>query len=155
MRKTHGMYRTPTHYSWQSMLGRCTYGRHPAFARYGGRGITVCPEWYSFENFYRDMGERPIGRTLDRLDNEKGYSKENCRWATPFEQQVNRRGKSAQVLRGLAHKPKSDPIKECPCGALFRSIPKHARVSADPVFAGHYWECCCASTLFVPARRSA
>jgi hypothetical protein len=73
------------------MLGRCRQLNHHSAKNYIGRGITVCERWQSFENFLADMGEKPIGKTLDRENNDLGYFKENCRWATPFEQTVNRR----------------------------------------------------------------
>lgn len=59
--------------------------------RYGARGITVCPEWSSFERFFSDMGEAPTGKSLDRRDNNLGYSKANCRWATTLQQNQNQR----------------------------------------------------------------
>jgi hypothetical protein len=80
------IYRT-----WASMKNRCGNPNDTRFSSYGGRGITVCKEWLKFENFLADMGERPLGRSLDRIDNNKGYFKENCRWATPKEQQRNTR----------------------------------------------------------------
>ncbi len=82
---------SPTYHSWVSMKTRCLNPKHEAFDRYGGRGITVCDRWLCFENFLNDMGVRPIGKTLDRRDNDLGYFKENCRWATPLEQTLNRR----------------------------------------------------------------
>jgi hypothetical protein len=77
--------------TWQGMLQRCLNPRSPGFHNYGGRGITVCERWHKFENFYADMREPPDGLTLDRKDNDKGYSPENCKWSTRLEQTHNRR----------------------------------------------------------------
>lgn len=88
---THGMYGTATYRSWRAMLARCTDQSHAQFQDYGGRGITVPPEWMDFKNFFSAMGARPEGRTLDRIDNDKGYGTGNCRWATRAEQARNKR----------------------------------------------------------------
>lgn len=80
-----------TYNTWAGMLTRCTNPKTACYSRYGARGITVCEEWKVFDNFLRDMGERPEGKTLDRINNCLGYSKENCRWATAAEQGRNNR----------------------------------------------------------------
>jgi hypothetical protein len=83
--------RSPTYQSFRSMLERCYRIKHPHFKSYGGRGITVCDRWrHSFKNFIEDMGGRPDGKTLNRKDNDLGYSKDNCEWANQSEQNVNR-----------------------------------------------------------------
>lgn len=88
----HGYKNTRTYSTWQGMKNRCLNTKADDFHHYGGRGITVCESWAEdFTNFLTDMGERPEGRTLDRVDNSKGYYKENCKWATNAEQHKNKR----------------------------------------------------------------
>jgi hypothetical protein len=87
--KTHGMTNTPTYKVWCGIWKRTTNENAVNFERYGGKGVTVSPLWKSFEAFLADMGERPNGMTLDRIDNDKGYVPGNCRWATHPEQRRN------------------------------------------------------------------
>ena len=94
---------TPTYNVWLSMRGRCLNNKNKHYSSYGGRGITICKRWGKFENFLEDMGERPKGRSLDRVNNDGNYTPSNCRWATPKQQTVNRRGKkdSSSKYKGV------------------------------------------------------
>ena len=92
---------SPTYNSWSSMKRRCLCEGNHNYMDYGGRGITIQDDWHEFDNFLRDMGVRPEGTTLDRIDSEGGYTKENCRWATPQQQLLNRRNTPFLTIRGV------------------------------------------------------
>lgn len=89
---THGMTGTKTYNSWYAAKQRCYNVNHMHYKNYGGRGITVCDKWVNnFSAFFEDMGERPEGCTLDRIDNSKSYQPDNCKWST-YKEQANNRG---------------------------------------------------------------
>lgn len=91
---------TPTYVSWACARRRCHNRNHHKWPSYGGAGVTFCERWNNFENFLRDMGERPQGTTLDRIDGSKGYEPGNCRWATAKEQALNKAGIRRYAFHG-------------------------------------------------------
>lgn len=98
-----GKTKHPLYDSYCDMVARCRRPTHHAYARYGGRGITVCQRWLDdFWAFVADMGERPPGHSIDRVDNDGPYSPDNCRWATQSEQSRNRR---ATAYAGITNDP--------------------------------------------------
>lgn len=103
-RATHGHSvggkRTRTFNVWRAMISRCGNPKTKAYPNYGGRGIYVCERWKSFPAFVEDMGISPDGLQIDRIDNEKGYSPENCRWVTPQANSLNRRSNHRYFFNG-------------------------------------------------------
>ena len=105
---THGMSRTSTYHIWASMKARCSNKNHQNYHRYGGRGVSVCKDWVnSFEQFFQDMGERPDGMSIDRIDVNGNYEPANCRWATANEQMRN-----TSVNRLITHNGETKTLVE-------------------------------------------
>jgi len=99
----HGMVGTRTYKSWERMKERCSNPNHQHYKQYGERGIKVCSEWLGengFENFYKDIGNRPENKTLDRIDNNGNYCKDNCKWSTHKEQCNNTRTNRLITYKG-------------------------------------------------------
>lgn len=107
-RAQHGMSNSSEYDIWAAMIQRCTNPKSPKWDDYGGRGIIVCPRWRDFVNFYADMGARPEGLSLDRVDNNGPYSPENCRWATAAQQRNNRRPQRLRTHCGSGHEYTAD-----------------------------------------------
>lgn len=115
----HGQTKTRTHKAFMAMWSRCTNPNATHYHNYGGRGITICSRWRRFEAFLADMGPCPEGLTLERKDNEKGYSPDNCRWATLLEQARNKRN-NVRVILNNKEMILSDAIKAL--GSTYKRI---------------------------------
>jgi hypothetical protein len=90
--RTHGLSRGKTYRTWKEMRNRCNNPKATNYKWYGGRGVGVCSRWNNFNLFYSDMGERPPGKTLHRINRDLNYYAANCFWATPKEHAINNRG---------------------------------------------------------------
>lgn len=96
----HGLHGAPAYGSWMAMMNRCNCLSNKAYSDYGGRGISVCERWLSVENFLADMGPKPKGMSLDRIDNDRDYEPDNCKWSTPSQQQRNTRNNRCLTYKG-------------------------------------------------------
>ena len=139
--KTHGASKTPEYAVWRGILARCLRNTHPAYHNYGGRGITVCAQWYTFQQFFADMGRRPFkGASLERVDNNLGYTKTNCCWANTTTQSRNRRSNRRVTVAGetktIAEWAEQYGIRHNTIAyRLNHGWPAHAAVSTTPNFA--------------------
>lgn len=122
----HGDSKTALHGIWRGMLKRCN---DPTDMRYGGRGIKVDPRWESYVQFKADMGERPPGKTLERMNNSKGYSVDNCCWATPKEQANNTR-RSLVLTVGSVSKTLTQWAEDL--GVPYKRLYKRWRLGWEP-----------------------
>lgn len=121
---------------WADMIGRCTNKNHSSYKNYGGRGITVSKEWRDQKTFAKDMGPRPKGTSLERMNNDAGYSKENCCWATLEQQSLNKRiyKTNRTGVRGIE-----------PRGEGFRvRLRRHGRIVFDKTIYDFFEACCLA-----------
>lgn len=138
---THGLSASPTYKVWQAMHQRCGNLNNPGFHRYGGRGIKVCDRWNSFENFLADMGEKPAGMFIERVDNDGDYEPSNCRWATRSEQQRNRRNNRVVTHAGVTLCLKDWALRVgMPPNTLYGRLDKgwdfERAITAPPVMTG-------------------
>ncbi len=137
-KKKHGMTSSPTFKSWESMIWRC---KSESQKYYFQKGVSVCERWESsFEAFFEDMGERPDGATIDRIDNSKGYEKDNCRWATKQQQARNRTNNKILTIGGVSKCVSEWVLEEGAAtdsrirNRLIAGWPDHLAVFAPPRF---------------------
>lgn len=138
----HGMTESPEFETWIGILQRCTNPNAAAYANYGGRGITVCERWRdSFENFYADMGPRPEGLSIDRIDNDGNYEPGNCHWATPMEQRHNQRPHrlKSRCKHGHEFTPENTRIRSDGARACLTCAAQRRTAVPTPVLDGRTW----------------
>lgn len=120
----HGRRYTPEYKIWSDMLKRCNNPKHISYKYYGGKGVSVCTRWRDFSNFYADMGDRPKGYSLDRIDPSGNYEPSNCRWATAQQQTENRPVQLKYPYKGqLLTLPKISEL----CGVPYRTLKSRIR----------------------------
>ena len=141
MPKTHRMSKTPLYNVYRTMINRCYLPSARCYQRYGGRGITVCDRWReSFETFYADMGDRPKGMTIDRIDNNGPYSPDNCRWATMKEQNQNRRDVVRYEHDGMfLSAAELATIAGIPYATMYRRLTVAKMSPAEAIERPHQW----------------
>lgn len=93
--RVHGRMRSGEYASWRGMIERCSNPKHISYRNYGGRGIAVCEKWKTFSGFFEDMGPRPVGKSVDRINVNGNYEAANCKWSTRKEQNCNKRPRIA------------------------------------------------------------
>lgn len=132
MTKTTARVDHPLYHVWYQMKRRCMNVDHPEYPRYGGRGISVCPQWQSnFWRFVLDVGERPAGHSLDRIDNDGNYEPGNVRWATPTEQSRNQRGVGTETMCPNGHPREGFSTSSTPCPECRKVVNRRYRANRN------------------------
>lgn len=135
-RYKHGMAGTPTYKSWSGMKARCFRENRDDYRNYGARGITVCDRWLVFENFLEDMGVKPLGTTLERINNDGNYEPGNCMWATRTTQSRNRRYVRMSARRAAQLRAERE------AGATLEALAAHYGISVSHthrIVSGESW----------------